>query len=95
LSDLPADPPRFVINATNLHTGSLFRFSKPYMGDYKVGRVLAPKVELAVAVAASSAFRRCSSPDPQAGSRRLGGARRGSLHRPPFTTEVVLSDGGV
>ena len=32
LQDLP-DTPRFVINATNVQTGALFRFSKPYMAD--------------------------------------------------------------
>jgi len=32
LQDFP-DSPRFVINATNVQTGSLFRFSKPYIGD--------------------------------------------------------------
>ena len=36
LQDLPDDP-RFVINATNVQTGSLWRFSKPYMADYRVG----------------------------------------------------------
>jgi NTE family protein len=29
LQDLPADPPRFVLNATNVKTGSLWRFSRP------------------------------------------------------------------
>ena len=33
--DLPADPPRFVINATNVQTGALWRFSPPYMADYR------------------------------------------------------------
>ena len=48
--------PRFVFNATSLQTGVLWRFSKPYMGDWKVGLVMNPDVELATAVAASSAF---------------------------------------
>lgn len=56
LHDLPDDPPRFVFNATNVATGVLWRFSKPYMADYRLGRVLKPDVRLAVAVAASSAF---------------------------------------
>ena len=38
LQDLP-DQPRFVINATNVQSGALWRFSKPYMADYRVGRV--------------------------------------------------------
>lgn len=36
LRDLP-DTVRFVINATSLETGKLFRFSRPYMADYSVG----------------------------------------------------------
>jgi NTE family protein len=55
LQSLP-DSPRFVMNATNIQTGSLWRFSKPYMGDYKVGLFRNPTLDLAVAVGASSAF---------------------------------------
>jgi NTE family protein len=95
LQDLP-DKPRFVINATNFQTGALWRFSKPYMADYRVGMVRNPKVELAVAVAASSAFPPILSPvqlsiDPDSFDR----AERGPLHESPYTTDVVLSDGGV
>jgi NTE family protein len=98
LQDLPSDHegPRFVINATNVQSGALWRFSKPYMADYLVGRVMNPRVSLALAVAASSAFPPVLSPavlkvnpadfvpDPKC-----------PLQREPFTTEVVLSDGGV
>lgn len=95
LQDLP-DRPRFVINATNVQTGSLWRFSKPYMADYQVGMVRDPKVELAVAVAASSAFPPILSPvqlhvDPAS----FDPADRGPLHEPPYTSDVVLADGGV
>ena len=95
LQNLP-DRPRFVINATNFQTGALWRFSKPYMADYRVGMVRNPKVELAVAVAASSAFPPILSPvqlhlDPDS----FDPAERGPLHEPPYTTDVVLSDGGV
>ncbi len=48
--------PRFVINATNVETGTLMRFSRPYMADYSIGMVRKPEIPLAVAVAASSAF---------------------------------------
>lgn len=41
LRDLP-DEPRFVINATNVQSGVLWRFSKPYMWDYRVGKVTRP-----------------------------------------------------
>ena len=43
LQDLP-DHPRFVINATSVQSGVLFRFSKPYMADWRVGRVNDPDV---------------------------------------------------
>ena len=61
LQDLP-DAPRFVINATNLETGSLWRFSKPYMRDWRVGAISDPTLRLADAVAASSAFPPVLSP---------------------------------
>lgn len=48
--------PRFVFNASDLATGTLFRFSEPYMGTYQVGLVRNPKVKLATAVAASASF---------------------------------------
>lgn len=96
LQQLPTGDPRFVINATNLQTGALWRFSQPYMADYQVGMIPTPDVELAVAVAASSAFPPILSPlrlkvDPDA----YAAENRGPLFRPPFTTDVVLSDGGV
>ena len=95
LQDLPNDPPRFVINATNVQSGALWRFMKPYMRDYKVGEVPNPQVELAVAVAASSAFPPVLSPvrlELNADSYSPGNE---PLHREPFTTDVVLTDGGV
>ena len=66
------------------------------MRDYRVGEVKSPKIELAVAVGASSAFPPVLSPveldlkesdyTPDSGY---------DLQRPPFTTQVVLCDGGV
>lgn len=99
LQDLPADPPRLVINATNVQTGALFRFSRRYIADYRVGRVLNPKVELAVAVAASSAFPPILSPltlelDASAWAP-ASGQKSEDLHREPYLTDVVLTDGGV
>lgn len=98
LADLPNDDegPRFVINATNLQSGALWRFSRPYMADYLVGRVLNPTVPLAVAVAASSAFPPVLSPvelelDPD----DFESDPKCPLQKPPFTTNVILSDGGV
>jgi NTE family protein len=95
LQALP-DTPRFVINATNVQTGSLWRFSKPYMADYRVGMVSKPTVQLAVAVAASSAFPPVLSPlQMEVDPTSFDAGERGPLHHPPYTTDVVLTDGGV
>ena len=97
LQDLPDEPaPRFVINATNLQSAVLWRFSRPYMADYRVGSIPSPTLDLATAVAASSAFPPVLSPvvldlDPAAYTPGSGQ----DLQRPPYTTEVVLADGGV
>jgi NTE family protein len=97
LQDLP-DEPRFVINATNVQSAVLWRFSKPYMRDWRVGKVSNPRVPLALAVAASSAFPPVLSPceldlekygctvEPNSGA---------DLEREPFTKKAVLTDGGV
>jgi NTE family protein len=95
LQDLP-DRPRFILNATNVQSGALFRFSKPYAADYRVGTVKNPRIALATAVAASSAFPPVLSPlelELEPGEMRpLEGA---DLHAEPYTTQVVLTDGGV
>ena len=98
LQDLPEDGagPRFVICATNLESGVSFRFSRPYLADYRVGMVKAPGVPLADAVAASSAFPPILSPfeldlrgaawETEAGN---------DLVDPKWRGEIKLSDGGV
>jgi NTE family protein len=100
LQDLPDDSagktPRFVINATSVQSGALWRFSRPYMGDWRVGRVEKPTLRLALAVAASSAFPPVLSPleirlDP-AQVRPDPGS---DLNREPYTSRAVLTDGGV
>jgi NTE family protein len=95
LQDLP-DEPRFVINATNVQSGALWRFEKPYMGDYRVGLVPNPDVKLARAVAASSAFPPVLSPleldlEPLFFTPGTGE----DLQFAPYTSRVYLSDGGV
>ena len=95
LQGLP-DKPRFVINASNVQSGALWRCMKPYMRGYRVGVVRKPEIELAVAVAASSACPPILSPfrlklkeldyTPDSGT---------DLQYKPFTTDVVLTDGGV
>lgn len=95
LQDLP-DKPRFTFMATNLQTGSGWRFAKDYAADYRVGRIDRPNLPLAQVVAASSAFPPMLSPvyfPFEAGSvKPMEGA---DLHRPPFTEYAVLTDGGV
>ena len=98
LSDLPDEGvsvPRFVFNATNVQTAALWRFSKPYMGDYRVGLVYNPKVSIAVAVAASSAFPPVLSPVTLDITQPVVATKGADLSYAPFTTTAVLSDGGV
>jgi NTE family protein len=95
LQDLP-DAPRFVINATSLQTGVLWRFTKEFMADYRVGAVNRPAVPLAVAVAASSAFPPFLSPVYlDLTGYRVVRTRLADLHTEPYTTRAVLADGGV
>ena len=95
LRDLP-DRPRFVINASNVQSKALWRFSKPYMWDYRVGKIEKPMTELAVAVAASSAFPPVLSPVVLKHKETDYVPNTGlDLQRSPFTTNVVLTDGGV
>ena len=98
LQDLPSDGdgPRFVINATNVQTKVLLRFSKPYMGDYRVGLVRNPTTEIAVAVGASSAFPPFLSPASlQLDPADFDPSTNGGLQQEPYTSNIVLTDGGV
>jgi NTE family protein len=57
LQDLPGENgPRFVILATNLTNGRLWKFGQKEMGDWSMPAIKHPTVSLAEAVAASSAF---------------------------------------
>ncbi|MDQ5808611.1 MAG: patatin-like phospholipase family protein [Actinomycetota bacterium] len=94
LGDLP-ETPRFVFNASNLATGALFRFTQPYVGDWRIGIVPDHDVPLATAVAASAAFPPPLSPlrlKLPADGWDLRGAE---LTDPSYRSEVKLSDGGV
>ena len=95
LQDLP-DRPRFIINATNLASGQLLRFSKTELADWRVGRIPDPDVAVADAVACSSAFPPVLSPfelDLRDARWRTeeGNDLRGSEYR----GRVRLADGGV
>lgn len=90
------DEPRFVFNATNVQSGVLWRFMKRYMRDYRVGEVKNPEIDLAVAIAASSAFPPVLSPveldlDPEDFTPGSGM----DLEADEFRTQIVLTDGGV
>src|SRR6266849_6751100 len=95
LADLPTAP-KFVLNATNVMTGALWRFSRSYMADWRVGKIANPDVPLAVAVAASAAFPPFLSPLSLSLSKYTVEAVQGAdLHQPPYTQRALLSDGGV
>jgi len=99
LQDLPGEKgtPMFIIYATNLQSGVSFRFSRHYMGDYKIGRVYQPGVPLATAVAASCAFPPVFTPiilktDP---SKWVKQDYSDLYKHEKMRKEVYLSDGGV
>jgi NTE family protein len=100
--DLPSDDqgPRFVFNAANAQTGVLFRFSRPYMADWKLGVWENPRVPLARVMAASSAFPPFLSPfvlrptsDPSQPDQAFVAADP-ALHR-KLSRRITLTDGGV
>jgi NTE family protein len=96
LTDLPdrRSGPDFVITATNLSSGALFRFSRRGVGDFRkdpddtsTGFFQAPTIPLVLAVAASSAFPPILSPcllDASKHSEARGAQRT-----------VYLTDGGI
>jgi NTE family protein len=93
LQQLP-DKQRFVINATNVETGTLFRFSKKSARDWKVGEISNPDFDLASIIAASSAFPPVLSPfmldvDADDFTTIEQGVDRQLLR------DIMLTDGGV
>ncbi len=95
LQDLPLHP-RFIINATGVQSKALWRFSRESVCNYRVGKIASPKIELAVAVTASSAFPPFLSPvQLQIDGADYTPGTGLDLGRPPFTTNVFLTDGGV
>lgn len=99
LQDLPeattGKAPVFVINATNVQTAALWRFTRAYMGDYRVGLVPHPTTTLALAVTASSAFPPLLSPVELSVTQPWDSGTPAELGRPEFRDRVMLSDGGV
>ena len=96
LAELP-DTPQFVFNATNLQTGRLVRMQKLRLADYSIGEIRQPKLRLAVAVAASSAFPPVLSPVTiAAGAVGRWKDLDGTSHfgDPAFIRTLSLTDGG-
>lgn len=94
LQDLPSTPV-FVINATNLQTGGLMRFSRRYAADWRAFIVDRPTIRLADAVAASSAFPLILSPVRLALSGTVTVPQGAIFDDPHLRRRVVLVDGGV
>ena len=95
LQALP-DAPEFIICSTNVQTGSLMRFSKKRMADWQLGEFQNPDIPLATAVAASSAFPPVLSPaDLRLDEGKIQPLPGATLNQPPYTTKLVLTDGGV
>jgi NTE family protein len=95
LQDLP-NHPRFVFNATSLQTGVLWRFSKEYAAEYRVGQWKTPNLKLSLVVAASAAFPPYLAPlritVPKDSIKPLPGV---DLSRSPYNARLVLADGGI
>lgn len=92
LQDLPAKP-EFLFNATNVETGTLWRFTRARMGDYKVGEIRKPDLALASAVAASAAFPPFLSPY-QLRVKESDFSRVAARDR-RLLSDISLTDGGV
>jgi NTE family protein len=95
LADLNTGP-EFVFDATSLQSGDLWRFSSKVEGDWRVGTKTGPDTPLTHVVAASSAFPPILSPARL--SFPPGALRTGAdpeVNHPPYTTQAVLTDGGV
>jgi len=99
LQDLPNDNegPRFTIYATSLQTGVSVRFSRPYIGEYRLGLYRNPDTKLATAVAASSGFPPLFCPvviklDPSKWDEKT----KGDLFQNQELREtMLLGDGGI
>ena len=95
LQDLP-DRPIFTFNATNMRSGVLWRFTKAYAADYRVGMIRNPNISLAQAVIASSAFPPVLSPAKiDLRQHNIENIRGADLHISPYVDEALLTDGGV
>lgn len=88
LRELSKDHPNLIVNATELTTGSAFRFSPTGSGGWRFGRVVDRDISLAHAVAASAAYPLLLNHFQDRYDFRR---KDGSVH----TSVVSLTDGGV
>jgi NTE family protein len=96
LAQLSDNGPLFIFNSTNLQTGALMRFSKPYLADWRIGKMSNPDVLLAEAVAASSSWPPALSPTKMSvDAKRWDASTAGELLIDPYDSDLVLTDGGV
>jgi NTE family protein len=95
LADLAEAGPDFTFCATNLQTGRLVHLTRERIVDYKIGSTVVP-VQLARAVAASSAFPPFLSPVEIDCSQALWKATTYSTltNNPKFSKRLYLTDGG-
>lgn len=91
LQDLPKAP-EFLFNATNVETGTLWRFTRAFMADYQVGEIRKPRLDVASAVAASSAFPPFLS--PYVLRVKEGDFARIHCRDRRLLTNISLTDGG-
>ncbi len=88
--------PKFIINATSVKSGGLWRFSREEMADWRVGSIADPEVELADAAAASAAFPPVLSPFVLDLEGLEWTTEEGNdLISDGYRREAVLTDGGV
>lgn len=90
------ESPRFVLCASSVQSAALVRIARDGIRDYHVGHVLATDLPLSAAVAASSAFPPILSPGEIDISRyRVEPLDGATLGNPPYTTKMIVTDGGV
>jgi NTE family protein len=100
LQDLPAPStgPEFMFCATNVQSGVLFRMTRAYLWDYRVGRFDNPGLPVSHAVTASSAFPPVLSPfriDCRKWKLQVTPGTGTDLESETFTEFLYLTDGGV
>lgn len=89
----PKKVPRFVFNATSLHSGKLVRINQEYFADYSTAKWHIGDMTVATAVCASSAFPPVLSPVVVDLSDHAEQETYGTFHAPP--RKLFLADGGV